>query len=194
MLMFFFFNLGIGIGGGSEPLPFLCFSDRGRRYSWMSVFLPPSSPDPSDLWGIQDEFGAGEAVCLQCARLLPGECVCVGRGGRGSGLQGAHLPSYREATLPWRSCLPLAVCSSSPRHPQSPAHCHQHHHHLPLGMGHLPSQPRNSVLAISTYNFPLEVSQPHPARQMFRTVISDRGAEGACFDKSHLNPRPLDCW
>lgn len=44
MLMFILSNLGIGIERGSKQLPFSCFLGRSRRYSWISVFLPPSPP------------------------------------------------------------------------------------------------------------------------------------------------------
>lgn len=50
------------------------------------------------------------------------------------------------------------------------------------------------VLAISTDNFPLEISQMHPAHQMFRVVTSEWVKEGACFYSSHMDTGPLDYW
>ena len=181
--------MGISRGESSEPLLFSCFSGRSRRYSWISVFLPPFLPDPSDLWGIQDEFGAGEAVCLQCPRLLPGEC-----GGSSALPAGDAVPSHREAPLTWPSCLLLAFLLI-PRYSHHRRHHHHHHHHFPLWIVWTTSRPASMIhwcWLFPPHNFPWEVSQPNPAHQMFRTDISDWGKEGACFDNSCLNSGPLD--
>lgn len=44
VFLFFSSNLGIGIERDSKRLPFSCFSCGNRRYSRISVFLPPSPP------------------------------------------------------------------------------------------------------------------------------------------------------
>lgn len=110
MFMFFSSNLEIGIERGLHTLLSSRFSGGSRKYSWISVFLPPSPAGPSDLWGIQDESGAGEAIHLQCARLLPGECgdplLCL------TGV----TPTFQQGSNSLLTIMPAVGFPSSPRY------------------------------------------------------------------------------
>lgn len=108
-------------------------------------------------------------------------------------LQGARL-TFQQGSNPPLSTTPAVGFHSSP------VSCHS-----PLtiiiifiiiiistssSLNYFPHSPWNtSVLAISTHNVPLEVSQTDPAHQMFRSVISGR-QEGGCL----LLQQPLECW
>lgn len=122
-------------------------------------------------------------------------CSQVSMGVLCSVWQGTHLPPHREATLPQPLCLLWAFVP------------HQDTRRVPLtiififiiviistlnSLNYFPHHPWNtSVLAIFTQNFPLEVSQMHPAQL---TVSSEEGRGVSAFTTVTWITGPLDHW
>lgn len=92
--MFFSSNLGIGIGRGLHTLLSFRFSGGSRKYSWISVFLPPS-PVALQIYE-ESKMNLEQERPFICS--APG-CSQVSVGILRSVFQGSHLPSKREATL-----------------------------------------------------------------------------------------------